>query len=37
MVFFRGGVSYDGLRALPLPELSQLHKEAERVAAKLRK
>ena len=32
MVIFEGGLSYTDARDMPLPELAQLHKEAERLA-----
>lgn len=31
MMFFNGGVRYDELRSMPLPELSNLHNEARRI------
>jgi len=35
MVFFGGGVDYEALRSMPLPELGRLSREARRIAAKL--
>lgn len=34
IAFFDGGVGYTELRDMPMPELSQLHREAERAARK---